>query len=205
MEQSENSTPSRKPQAIAPDFLLAAYATGYFPMAESREGELRWCSPDPRAIIPLDAFNVSRSLYQTLKKNEFTVRWNTQFEEVIRQCAQRDETWISEEIIQSYLALHRLGVAHSIEVWKEGSLAGGLYGVALGAAFFGESMFSTVRDASKVALVRLVEQLQKKDFMLLDTQFITPHLARFGAIEIPRTEYLTLLATAVRSDRQLLD
>lgn len=205
MEQWDKSKGLKKAQVIAPDFLLAAYAAGYFPMAESREGEIQWMSPDPRAIIPLNGFNVSRSLSQTLRKKKFEVRWNTCFEEVMRQCARREETWISEEITQSYIELHRRGFAHSLEMWHEGALAGGLYGVAFGAAFFGESMFSTVRDASKVALVCLVEQLQRKDFRLLDTQFITPHLAHFGAIEIPRTEYLAVLAKAVQAKRQLLD
>ena len=191
--------PDDLPQSkiIEPDFLLAAYAGGYFPMADSREGPLRWFSPDPRAIIPLDTFACSRSLQQTLKKNTFTQKVNTAFEEVMRRCGARDETWISEEIVESYMELHRRGFAHSVETWSEGKLAGGLYGVALGAAFFGESMFSDRRDASKVALVWLVERLRSNGFELLDTQFLTPHLARFGACEIPREEYLRRLTTAV--------
>ncbi|MBI1804305.1 MAG: leucyl/phenylalanyl-tRNA--protein transferase [Ignavibacteriae bacterium] len=190
---------------IEPNLLLAAYASGYFPMAESSEGEIHWLSPDPRAIIPLDTFTIPRSLRQILKKRLFEIRLNTSFEEVMRTCADRTDTWISEDIIQSYLRLHKLRFAHSIETWKEGSLAGGLYGVALGAAFFGESMFSRVRDASKVALVHLVERLRVRKFELLDTQFITPHLAHFGTVEIPRDEYLALLATAIRKERRFLD
>lgn len=182
---------------IDPEFLLNAYASGYFPMAESRQGEIRWYSPDPRAIIPLDGLKISRSLKQTLKKNIFKIRLDTSFEEVMRCCAERKDTWISEEIVESYIELHRLGYAHSVEAWRDNQLAGGLYGVALGAAFFGESMFSTVRDASKVSLVYLVELLRGKKFELLDTQFITPHLAKIGAIEISRAEYIYRLKKAV--------
>ncbi len=185
------------PKIIEPDLLLAAYASGYFPMAESRDGEIRWLSPNPRAIIPLDAFTISRSLRQVLKKNPFEIRLNAAFEEVMRCCAEREETWISEDIIRSYLQLHALGFAHSVETWKEGALAGGLYGVALGGAFFGESMFSRARHASKIALVHLVERLHERKFELLDTQFITPHLARFGTIEISREEYLAFLGKAI--------
>lgn len=188
-------SPSRK--IIEPDLLLAAYAGGYFPMAESRTGPISWHSPDPRAIFPLDAFTVSRSLRQTLKKRMFEIRLNTAFEEVMRQCAAREETWISEEIITSYVTLHKLGYAHSIEAWRNGVLSGGLYGVALGAAFFGESMFSRVREASKVALVWLVEEMRRGGFELLDTQYMTPHLASFGAVEISRDEYLQRLAAAL--------
>lgn len=170
-------------------------------MAESRNGEVRWYSPALRGIIPLDEFKVSRSLSQTLRKETFGVKFNTSFEAVMRACAGREDTWISEEIVQSYLRLHLLGYAHSVEAWKEGVLAGGLYGVALGAAFFGESMFSRERDASKVALVHLVERLRKRKFELLDTQFVTPHLARFGTIEIPRSDYLVRLRNAIGKKR----
>lgn len=174
-------------------------------MADSRHGQIRWYSPNPRAIFPLDAFKVSRSLRQTLKKNFFNIQYNTCFEAVIRNCAARLETWISEEIVQSYLELHRLGYAHSVEAWCEGVLAGGLYGVALGAAFFGESMFSRKRDASKVALVHLVNRLRQKDFELLDTQFMTAHLAQLGAVEILRKEYLGRLKKAVSKVRRFID
>lgn len=187
------------------ELLLAAYSSGYFPMASARYGDIRWYSPDPRGIIPLDAFRVSRSLRQTIRKKIFEVRFNAAFENVIRNCAGRDETWISEELIQSYLSLYRLGHAHSVEVWHNGMLVGGLYGVTLGAAFFGESMFSRKRDASKVALVVLVERLRERGFELLDTQYITPHLARFGAIEIPRGEYLAILKRAVQQQKTFID
>lgn len=174
-------------------------------MAESRHGEIRWVSPDPRAIIPLDGFRISRSLRQTLAKARFQVRLNTAFEDVMRRCAEREDTWISGEIIRAYLRLHRLGYAHSVESWAGDELAGGLYGVALGGAFFGESMFSRVRDSSKVALVHLVQRLRDHRFELLDTQFITPHLAQFGTQEIPRAEYLLLLGRAVRLRRSFVD
>jgi leucyl/phenylalanyl-tRNA--protein transferase len=183
---------------IEPDFLLAAYAAGYFPMAESREGPIGWLSPDPRAIIPLDGFRVSRSLRQTLKKRSFEVRIDTAFEQVMRFCAEREETWISEEIIASYAGLHHFGHAHSVEAWREGTLVGGLYGVAIGGAFFGESMFSRAREGSKVALAWLVERMRERRFELLDTQFLTPHLASLGAIEISREEYLRLLTRALQ-------
>jgi leucyl/phenylalanyl-tRNA--protein transferase len=145
----------------------------------------------------LDAFHPPRSLRQLVRKQTFTVRVNTAFEEVIRGCAARDETWISEEIIQSYLRLHEFGHAHSVEAWRGETLAGGLYGVALGGAFFGESMFTVVSGASKVCLVALVERLRERGFSLLDTQFVTPHLAGFGAREVPRAQYLALLAAAL--------
>jgi len=170
-------------------------------MADSRKGEVHWYVPVYRGIIPLDSFKISRSLNQTLRKNIFDVRFDTLFEQVIRACAEREDTWISEEIVQSYLRLHKLGFAHSVEAWKDGVLAGGLYGVALGAAFFGESMFSRTRDASKVALVHLAERLRKQKFELLDTQFVTQHLVRFGAIEISRSDYLVLLRKAIRKKR----
>ncbi len=183
---------------IDSDVLLGAYASGYFPMADSRKGEIGWYSPDPRAVIPLESFSVSRSLRQVLRKGIFELRTDASFEEVIRACGGRDETWISEEIVQSYLRLHHLGYAHSVEAWSEGKLAGGLYGVAIGGAFFGESMFSIMRDASKVALTWLVDRLRERGFTLLDTQYITPHLRRFGAVEIPRSEYLRRLRDALK-------
>lgn len=159
-------------------------------MADPDEGDaIYWYAPDPRAIIPLDTFYVSKNLAKLVRRGIFEIRYDTAFEAVMRGCANREKTWISEEIITAYTALHHLGFAHSVECWKDGHLAGGLYGVALGGAFFGESMFTRVRDASKVALVHLVERLQQNGFVLLDTQFITPHLARFGAVEIPRNEY----------------
>lgn len=159
-------------------------------------GSIQWFSPDPRAIIPLEGLNVSRSLRQACRKYE--VRVNTAFGEVIRGCADRPEgTWISEEIVIAYTRLHRLGLAHSVESWRAGELAGGLYGVAIGGAFFGESMFYRSRDASKVALAALVERLTGRGFTLLDTQFLTEHLERLGAVEIPRSEYLRELKRAL--------
>lgn len=190
---------------IEPDLLLAAYAGGFFPMAEGQNGPIRWYCPDPRAIIPLDKFKITRSLRQTIKKNLFTIRLNTAFEEVIRSCAQRRETWISEEIIQSYLLLHKRGYAHSVEAWQDELLAGGLYGVTFGGAFFGESMFTRKTDASKVALVYLVRRLCERKFELLDIQFITPHLSKFGAIEISRSKYLQILKRAINQRCSLID
>lgn len=169
-------------------------------MADEVDGEIGWYSPDPRAIFPLDAFHVPRSLAKTLKRGVFDVRIDTAFEAVMRGCAAREETWISDEIVQAYVALHRAGLAHSVEAWHEGELAGGLYGVALGGAFMGESMFTRVTDASKVCLVALVERLQARGFVLLDSQMPTEHLARFGQIVIPRAEYLRRLAKALRLD-----
>ncbi len=171
-------------------------------MADSRDGEIHWYSPDPRGIIPLDNFKISRSLKQTIKKKIFEVRIDTAFEEVIRHCAKRDDTWISEEIIQSYIQLYKLNYAHSVEIWHENKLVGGLYGVALNGAFFGESMFSSMKDASKVALVTLVQKLKQNGFELLDIQYITPHLKNFQAVEIPRDEYLKKLKTALISKKE---
>jgi leucyl/phenylalanyl-tRNA--protein transferase len=183
---------------LTPEVLVSAYACGIFPM--DVEGEIRWFSPDPRAIIPLDTFHTSRSLKQTYRKGRFEIRIDTAFEPVMRACADREEgTWISEEIVGAYVRLHELGLGHSVEAWREGELAGGLYGVALGRAFFGESMFSRQRDASKVALVALVERLRDRGFTLLDVQFMTEHLARFGAVEIPREEYLGRLQAALKT------
>jgi leucyl/phenylalanyl-tRNA--protein transferase len=184
-------------QSLTPDLLLMAYHAGFFPMAESREGPLGWFSPDPRAIIPLETFRISRSLRRVVQKDTFTVRLDSAFEQVVRACAGREETWISEEIIEAYTALHTRGFAHSVESWQGEHLAGGLYGVAIGGAFFGESMFSRTRDASKVALVHLVSHLRARGYLLLDTQFLTPHLVQFGALEIPRSRFLEILTEAV--------
>ncbi len=182
---------------LTPELLFAAYAQGIFPM--DVEGEIQWFSPDPRAIIPLDGFHASRNLRQLYRGGRFEIRINTCFEEVIRQCARRKEgTWISKEIIGAYTALHNLGFAHSVESWREGELAGGLYGVAIGGAFFGESMFHRQTDASKIALLALVERMKDRGFTLLDIQFLTPHLARFGAVEIPRRQYLDRLRVALK-------
>lgn len=185
---------------IDPEVLLQGYRLGVFPMA-MEDGEIEWFSPDPRAILPLDKFHVPQTLERVVRKKSFEIRIDASFPEVMRQCAQRSETWINGEIIESYTRLHHLGQAHSVEAWQNGELAGGLYGVSIGAAFFGESMFHHVRDASKVALLALVEHLRAQRFTLLDTQWLTPHLKKFGAIEIPRTEYLHRLSTAVNLPR----
>ncbi len=194
---SRHSPASR---TIDTEFLLVAYCNGYFPMADPKTGEIGWFSPDPRAVFELDNFHIPRSLKLTIKKNLFELRIDTQFEEVVRSCGAREETWISEDIIQSYLQLHRAGVAHSVEAWRDGKLAGGLYGVSVGAAFFGESMFSRIRDASKVALAALVERLKQQGFELLDTQWMTPHLKMLGAKEISREEYLRRLKKALNKN-----
>ncbi|MGC8652712.1 MAG: leucyl/phenylalanyl-tRNA--protein transferase [Candidatus Kryptoniota bacterium] len=181
---------------IEPELLISGYAAGYFPMSDEK-GEISWYSPDPRAVIPMESVNIPRSTKQLLKKDIFSVRINTQFEEVIRGCANRSETWISEEIIQSYMELYHLGYAFSFEAYDSNSLAGGLYGVALGGAFFGESMFSRKTGASKVALAVLITTLKQRGYALLDVQFLTPHLQMFGAIEISRTKYLEILEKAI--------
>jgi len=185
---------------INSDFLLKAYCSGFFPMADDKSGEIGWYSPDPRGVFDLKDFRVARSLKLTMKRKPFEIAIDRRFEEVMRCCASRKETWISEEIIQSYGELHRLGYAHSVECWRGDELVGGLYGVAIKGAFFGESMFSRVRDASKVALVILVERLNERGYQLLDTQYVTPHLARFGAREIPRDNYLHQLQKALTKD-----
>lgn len=182
---------------IDPAKILAAYRAGYFPMADPRTQTISWYSPDPRAIIPLDQFRISRSLRQTMRKAGFEIRVDTSFERVILACAERDETWISDQILHAYTELHRLGHAHSVESWLDRDLVGGLYGVAIGGAFFGESMFSKVSDASKVALVFLVRRLRERRFGLLDTQFINDHVRQFGAIEIRRAQYLRILNNAI--------
>lgn len=192
-------------QTLDPDFLLVAYCNGYFPMATHRYGSIKWYSPEPRGIIPLDGLRVTRSLKRKLNRNVFTIRINSAFEHVMRSCADREETWISEEIISAYTTLHRRGFAHSVETWYDERLVGGLYGVAIGGAFFGESMFSRMADASKVALVHLVERLRQRGFILLDTQYVTEHLQRLGAIELPRRSYLRLLAKAIAINTSFMD
>jgi leucyl/phenylalanyl-tRNA--protein transferase len=186
---------------IAPYILIAAYEEGMFPMA-LEDGSIGWFSPDPRGILPLETFHTPARLARSIRRGDWTIRLDTAFERVMRACAKRGEdgSWISEEIVASYLALHRLGHAHSVEVWRENTLAGGLYGVHLRGAFFGESMFHRVRDASKVALVALVDILRAGGFRLLDTQWTTPHLQQFGAIDISRREYLRRLKDALRID-----
>ncbi len=187
---------------LDPRLLLSAYCQGVFPMAD-QWGRIAWYDPDPRAIIPLDErFRVSRRLARTVRSGRFDMRVDHDFRRVMEACAepapQRESTWISAEFIETYTHLHRLGFAHSVEAWHAGVLVGGLYGVAIRGLFAGESMFSYEPDASKVALVHLVERLRQRGFVLLDTQFLTHHLAQFGAFELPRAEYKQLLAHALR-------
>ncbi len=190
---------------LSPDLLLKAYAIGVFPMAEGRaDPRIVFVDPDRRGVLPLDEFHMPRSLKKTIKRGIFEIRCDTAFAEVLAGCAEstpkRKDTWINPEIERLYNQLFRLGFAHSVETWRDGRLVGGLYGVALGAAFFGESMFSRETDASKVALAALVERLRRGGFTLLDTQFLTEHLARFGAREIPRDQYRTMLEDAIVRD-----
>jgi leucyl/phenylalanyl-tRNA--protein transferase len=187
---------------LTPDLLLAAYAAGVFPMAESADNpELFWVDPRRRGILPLEAFHVPHKLRRVVLQGSFEIRCDTVFEEVIRGCAEatekRPNTWINDEIMRLYAALFDRGAAHSVEAWQDGTLVGGLYGVSFGAAFFGESMFSRATDASKVALVHLAARLRIGGYRLLDTQFLTPHLARFGGVEITRARYHRLLADAL--------
>ncbi|MBI1872707.1 MAG: leucyl/phenylalanyl-tRNA--protein transferase [Acidobacteria bacterium] len=179
--------------------VLYAYRSGLFPMAVE-EGRIGWFSPDPRGVIPLERFHLPRRLGRVIRGGTFEVRINSSFDAVIRACAKHPDTWISGDILEVYVELHRLGFAHSMEAWQGDRLGGGLYGVSLGGAFFGESMFHRVTDASKVALVALVERLRTRGYRLLDTQWLTPHLAQFGAIEIPRRQYLGLLAESLALD-----
>ena len=192
----------RRKIQLTTEILLAAYAAGVFPMAESADNpELFWVDPHHRGILPLDAFHVPRRLRRVLRQDRFAVSCDAAFEAVIHGCAEASETrpntWINEEIVRLYSELCERGAAHSVECWRDGMLVGGLYGVSIGAAFFGESMFSRETDASKVALVHLVARLRAGGYRLLDTQFLTPHLARFGGIEISRARYRHLLASAL--------
>ena len=186
---------------IPPRTLLAAYRQGFFPMAI--DGEIRWFSPRERGIIPLDGFHAPRRLRRVLRQGRFEVVVDRTFEEVVAACASRpgsDGTWIDAEIAASYAALHRAGFAHSVETWRQGELVGGLYGVTLRGAFFGESKFHRVTDASKIALAWLVERLRARGYALLDVQWVTPHLARLGAVAVRRARYRALLAAAMRRD-----
>lgn len=188
---------------LTPDLLLRAYAVGVFPMAESATSdELLWFDPPWRGVLPLDRFHVPKRLRRTLRQGTFEVRVDSAFREVMLACAEpapgRENTWINQTILDTYCQLQQMGHAHSVESWQDGRLVGGLYGVSLGAAFFGESMFSRTDDASKVALVHLVARLKAGGFILLDTQFVTKHLAQFGAEDIPRHRYRKQLAEAIR-------
>lgn len=191
------------PFVLTPEILLKAYQAGVFPMAESADDpELFWVDPKHRGILPLDGFHLSRRLRRVVRQDRFDVRVDSDFSATLAACAEatekRPNTWINAEIVRLYTALFARGAAHSVESWQDGALVGGLYGVSIGGAFFGESMFSRVTDASKVALVFLVALLRHGGYRLLDMQFLTPHLAQFGAIEIPRAEYQRLLAEALR-------
>jgi leucyl/phenylalanyl-tRNA--protein transferase len=186
---------------LTPHILLNAYSQGIFPMADE-DGTIYWYDPNPRAILPLESFHVSHRLRRTMRRGGYEARVNTAFREVMVACMEpgpgREKSWISLEIVDVYCQLHELGFAHSVETWIEGELAGGLYGVAVGGLFAGESMFSRVTDGSKIALVHLVERLGERGFQLLDIQFMTEHLRGFGAVEIPRDQYKQRLARALR-------
>ncbi len=192
--------------SLDPALVVRAYREGIFPMA-MESGEIGWFSPDPRGVIPLDSFHIPTRLARAVRSGRFDIHVDRAFEDVMRACAEREDddgTWISESIIECYVTLHRLGIAHSVETWRGDELVGGLYGVHLGGAFFGESMFHRATDASKVALVALVDRLRRRNFRLLDIQWVTPHLEQFGAIEIPQEEYLGLLRKALKKDSVLV-
>ncbi len=183
---------------LTPDLLLRAYAMGVFPMAESSTSQtVQWIDPHARGIFPLDQFHISRSLRKALLRSDYSVSLNRDFRGCMTACADREETWINDQIMQSYGALHARGHAHSLEVWADGSMIGGVYGVTLGGAFFGESMFSRRRDGSKIALAWLVARLRYGGFSLFDTQFVTDHLNSLGAIEVPRARFQAMLRTAL--------
>ncbi len=190
------------PDEFTSELVLRGYCAGLFPMGEP-DGQIAWYSPDPRGVFEFDRFQISRSLRQTVRKGLFEIRFDTAFDSVMRCCAERPDegTWITEPIFRVYNELHQAGLAHSVEAWQGTQLAGGLYGVTIGAAYFGESMFFRVRDASKVALVALMRHLQTREYELVDTQWLTPHLASLGAVEIPRREYLRRLRTAIDKPR----
>lgn len=188
---------------IPAELLLQGYRLGVFPMA-TEDDSIEWFSPERRGIIPLESFHLPHTARRAWVRKSFEVKINTAFSDVIRECARREETWINEEIVASYENLHALGHAHSVEAWQKGQLAGGLYGVAVGGAFFGESMFHRITNASKIALAGLVEQLKRQRFILLDTQWLTSHLLQFGAIEISRAKYLELLDQALSLKRSFL-
>ena len=190
------------PSPLTAEALVYAYASGVFPMAEET-GEILWYSPDPRAIIPIDSYKPAKSLKPIINQKRFEIRVNTSFEQVMRNCAlpraTEDETWISEELVQAYTSLHKMGLAHSVEAWQDGILVGGLYGVSLGGAFFGESMFSLVSNSSKIAFHYLVQILREQNYSLLDSQFMNDNVLRYGAIEITRSEYKKRLTNALKS------
>lgn len=178
--------------------LISAYSRGYFPMPDPDNGDMLWFHPDPRAILPLDNFHVSRSLRRTMRRSGFRLSINEAFADVMRGCAEREETWITPEMEEAYTKLHAEGFAHSVEVWQNDQLAGGVYGVSLAGGFFAESMFHRVTDASKIALHHLTMHMRARGMSLLEVQFMTDHLRSLGAIEIPRDHYMALLTSALR-------
>ena len=182
-----------------PEVVIMGYRQGFFPMGNPDTGQVQWHRPDPRAIIPLDAVRISRSLRRTLRKESYKTTINARFDTVILRCAERPDTWITDDIISMYSQLHYMGFAHSIETWQDDELVGGLYGVAINGAFFGESMFSQRPDASKVAFVRLIQHLHARGFLLLDTQYINEFTASLGAVEISDTRYQQLLNVALNA------
>jgi leucyl/phenylalanyl-tRNA--protein transferase len=196
---------------ITPEQVIAGYKQGFFPMARGRYGKIEWFMAEPRTVIPLDGrFRVRRSLRQTLRKSDYRIEFDTDFPAVIRACARHnevdsEEVWLSDEMIALYIELHRRGFAHSVEIWNGDELAGGLYGVALKAAVFGESMFSRATSASQIALVALVERLRERGYRLLDAQMRTPHIGYFGAMDLTHDEYLALLAEAMLDDCKFVD
>jgi leucyl/phenylalanyl-tRNA--protein transferase len=188
---------------IDPNFILQGYSRGIFPMADSRDGEIKWYSADPRGIIDLNDYHISKRLLRYIRNTQYEVRIDSMFEQVMRECANRpshEQTWISEEMVESYVNLHQLGYAHSVEILMDGKLVGGLYGVSLKGAFFGESMFNKISNASKLALYHLIQRLIKRNYRLLDIQMITPTTAQFGAKVVMRDEYLRLLRNALSVD-----
>jgi len=185
---------------LTPEVLIGAYMAGLFPMADSKNGPISWYSPDPRCILPFDRFHVSRSLRQKINRSVFSITVDKSFPAVIASCADRPDTWISNEIVNAYTLLHRMGFSHSVEAWSRGVLVGGLYGVAIRGAFFGESMFTKMTDASKVCLAFLVGHLIDRKFSLLDSQLMNDHIRQFGAVEVPRGEYLRILSAALEKE-----
>lgn len=190
---------------IKPEILIQAYKQGYFPMADHKQGDIYWHCPDPRAVIPLDSPKKPKSLKRTEKKYEFEYRVDSCFRTVMEKCSEREDTWISEEIIDTYIQLHNLGMAHSVETYEDNELIGGLYGVAIGGAFFGESMFNTVTDASKGAFFHLIERLKERNFLLLDSQYINPFTKQLGAIEVSYAEYIKRLIKAINLPTTFVD
>ena len=186
----------RSRDLLKPDNMLRLYASGAFPMADDESGKISWFMPEIRAIIPLNKFNVPRSLRKTMETDEFEFRYDYDFTSIVKACADRKRTWISDELIEAYIVLQKRGHVHTVETWRNGKLVGGLYGITFRGAFFGESMFSRVSQASKAALIKLIERLTLKDFVLLDVQYLTSHLKMFGGVEINFDEYTDLLYTA---------